>query len=278
MQTDMIDVFTKKSRSQSSFMIGLLFFVIILMVLLRTCSFSFPGSDKIRSGGDTIDIAIEYGPLSLYRYDDTLGGFAYDILRHIEEQEGMRFKFHPVMTLKEALKGIDKGYYRMVVTAMPINADLRKRYSTTLPVFLDRQVLVQMKSDQDSDFVRSQLDLAGKRVYVMAGSPVAERLHNLASEIGDTIYVFEDPLYGSEQLFILAATGEIPRAVVTERTAKSLIDYYPEADISTAVSFTQFQRWLLSPEDSILCNRFDSIINVYKDKPFYKRLEKRYFN
>lgn len=278
MQTDMIDVFTKKSRSQSSFMIGLLFFVIILMVLLRTCSFSFPGSDKKRSGGDTIDIAIEYGPLSLYRYDDTLGGFAYDILRHIEEQEGMRFKFHPVMTLKEALKGIDKGYYRMVVTAMPINADLRKRYSTTLPVFLDRQVLVQMKSDQDSDFVRSQLDLAGKRVYVMAGSPVAERLHNLASEIGDTIYVFEDPLYGSEQLFILAATGEIPRAVVTERTAKSLIDYYPEADISTAVSFTQFQRWLLSPEDSILCNRFDSIINVYKDKPFYKRLEKRYFN
>lgn len=278
MQTDMIDVFTKKSRSQSSFMIGLLFFVIILMVLLRTCSFSFPGSDKKRSGGDTIDIAIEYGPLSLYRYDDTLGGFAYDILRHIEEQEGMRFKFHPVMTLKEALKGIDKGYYRMVVTAMPINADLRKRYSTTLPVFLDRQVLVQMKSDQDSDFVRSQLDLAGKRVYVMAGSPVAERLHNLASEIGDTIYVFEDPLYGSEQLFILAATGEIPRAVVTERTAKSLIDYYPEADISTAVSFTQFQRWLLSPEDSLLCNRFDSIINVYKDKPFYKRLEKRYFN
>ena len=278
MQTDMIDVFTKKSRSQSSFMIGLLFFVIILMVLLRTCSFSFPGSDKKRSGGDTIDIAIEYGPLSLYRYDDTLGGFAYDILRHIEEQEGMRFKFHPVMTLKEALKGIDKGYYRMVVTAMPINADLRKRYSTTLPVFLDRQVLVQMKSDQDSDFVRSQLDLAGKRVYVMAGSPVAERLHNLASEIGDTIYVFEDPLYGSEQLFILAATGEIPRAVVTERTAKSLIDYYPEADISTAVSFTQFQRWLLSPEDSILCNRFDSIINVYKDKPFYKLLEKRYFN
>ncbi|MDE5822706.1 MAG: transporter substrate-binding domain-containing protein [Paramuribaculum sp.] len=259
-------------------MIGLLFFVIILMVLLRTCSISFPGSDKKRSGGDTIDIAIEYGPLSLYRYDDTLGGFAYDILRHIEEQEGMRFKFHPVMTLKEALKGIDKGYYRMVVTAMPINADLRKRYSTTLPVFLDRQVLVQMKSDQDSDFVRSQLDLAGKRVYVMAGSPVAERLHNLASEIGDTIYVFEDPLYGSEQLFILAATGEIPRAVVTERTAKSLIDYYPEADISTAVSFTQFQRWLLSPEDSLLCNRFDSIINVYKDKPFYKRLEKRYFN
>ena len=278
MQTDMIDVFTKKSRSQSSFMIGLLFFVIILMVLLRTCSFSFPGSDKKRSGGDTIDIAIEYGPLSLYRYDDTLGGFAYDILRHIEEQEGMRFKIHPVMTLKESLKGIDKGYYRMVVTAMPINADLRKRYSTTLPVFLDRQVLVQMKSDQDSDYVRSQLDLAGKRVYVMAGSPVAERLHNLASEIGDTIYVFEDPLYGSEQLFILAATGEIPRAVVTERTAKSLIDYYPEADISTAVSFTQFQRWLLSLEDSILCNRFDSIINVYKDKPFYKRLEKRYFN
>ena len=28
-------------------------------------------------------MAIEYGPLSLYRYDDTLGGFSYDLLRQL---------------------------------------------------------------------------------------------------------------------------------------------------------------------------------------------------
>lgn len=272
-------LFTKKSTAQSSVLIGLFFFVIILMVLLRACSMSRSGGlDKKLSGGDTIDVAIEYGPLSLYRYDDTLGGFAFDMLRHIEHEEGLKFKFHPVMTLKEALEGIDKGYYRMVVTAMPVSANLKSRYSTTLPVYLDRQVLVQKKCDNDSVFVKTQLDLAGKQVYVMSGSPVAERLHNLSSEIGDTIYVIEDPVYGSEQLFILAATGEIPRAVVTERTAKALSDDYPDADISTAVSFTQFQRWLLGSGDSVLRQRLDTIIEAQKEKPFYKKLQKRYFD
>ncbi|MDE5744679.1 MAG: transporter substrate-binding domain-containing protein, partial [Paramuribaculum sp.] len=263
----------------SSVLIGLFFFVIILMALLRTCSGNRHGlAEKKRSGGDTIDVAIEYGPLSLYRYDDTLGGFAYDMLRQIEDMEGLKLKFHPVMTLNEALKGVDEGYYRMVVAAMPVSVTLRNRYATTVPVFLDRQVLVQMKSDNDSLVVRSQLDLAGKQVYVMAGSPVAERLHNLSSEIGDTIYVLEDPVYGSEQLFILAATGEIPRAVVTERTAKLLSEDYPDADISTAVSFTQFQRWLLGMGDSVLKHRLDSIITIHKEKPYYKSLERRYFN
>ncbi|MDE6651331.1 MAG: transporter substrate-binding domain-containing protein [Paramuribaculum sp.] len=272
-------LFFKKSTAQSSVLIGLFFFVIILMVLLRTCSMSRSGlADKKPSGGDTIDVAIEYGPLSLYRYDDTLGGFAFDMLRHIEREEGLKFKFHPVMTLNEALEGIDNGYYRIVVTAMPVSANLKSRYSTTLPVFLDRQVLVQKRSENDSVFVRSQLDLAGKQVYVMSGSPVAERLHNLSSEIGDTIYVLEDPVYGNEQLFILAATGEIPRAVVTERTAKAMSSDYPDVDISTAVSFTQFQRWLLGVNDSVLRQRLDTIIANQKEKPFYKSLEKRYFN
>ncbi|MDE7452030.1 MAG: transporter substrate-binding domain-containing protein [Paramuribaculum sp.] len=275
----MRSLLTKKSNAQSSVLIGLFFFVIILMVLLRTCSSNRHGlAEKKRSGGDTIDVAIEYGPLSLYRYDDTLGGFAYDMLRQIEEMEGLTFKFHPVMTLNEALKGVDDGYYRIVVAAMPVSATLRSRYASTVPVFLDRQVLVQLKSDNDSVAVRSQLDLAGKQVYVMAGSPVAERLHNLSSEIGDTIYVLEDPVYGSEQLFILAAMGEIPRAVVTERTARSLSEDYPDADISTAVSFTQFQRWLLGSQDSVLKHKLDSIITDHKEKPYYKKLEKRYFN
>lgn len=255
-------------------LIGLFFFVIILMVLLRTCSFSHPVAEKRPSGGDTIDVAIEYGPLSLYRYNDTLGGFAYDLLRNIEKTEGLKFKFHPVTTLPQALEGIDKGYYKLVVAAMPVSATLRNSYATTVPVFLDRQVLVQMKSD--SSMISSQLDLAGKQVWVMAGSPVVERLHNLASEIGDTIYVFEEPDYGNEQLFILAALGDIPRAVVTEHTAKALATDYPSADISTAVSFTQFQSWLLSPADSLLRQRLDSIISSQKLTPFYRTLTTRY--
>ncbi len=129
-----------------------------------------------------MDVAIEYGPLSLYRYNDTLGGFAYDFIRHIEASAGLPVKFHPVMTLSEALEGIDEGYYRMAVAAMPLSASLSRNYASTVPVFLDRQVYVQMLDDSGKVEVRTQLDLACRTVHVMSGSPVAERLRNLASE------------------------------------------------------------------------------------------------
>lgn len=262
----------------ASLLIALLAAAIVLMVFIKTCS-THHGTDAERrpSGGDTVDIAIEYGPLSLYRYADTLGGFAYDFLRHIERESGIPVKFHPVMTLSDALEGIDKGYYRMAVAAMPLSASLSRDYASTMPVFLDRQVYVQMLNDSDEVEVKTQLDLACKTVHVMSGSPVAERLRNLSSEIGDTIYVVEDSVYGNEQLFILAATGEIPGAVVTERTAKALAADYPRADISTAVSFTQFQSWLLGRNDTTLLLRIDSIINAEQGKGYYKKLVKRYF-
>lgn len=259
-------------------LIGLLAAAIVLMVLLKTCSTHVADEGGPRpSGGDTIDVAIEYGPLSLYRYDDTLGGFAYDFIRRLEAENDLPVKFHPVMTLAEALEGIDRGYYRMAVAAMPLSASLRRDYLSTVPVFLDRQVYVQMSGDSGRVEVKTQLDLACRTVHVMAGSPVVERLHNLSSEIGDTIYVVEDPDYGNEQLFILAATGEIPGAVVTERTAKALAGDYPDADISTAVSFTQFQSWLLGRNDTILLHRIDSLINAAQSKKYFKQLERRYF-
>ncbi len=266
------------SKKQTSLLTGLLAVAVLLMIMAKTCSAPAVYDSRHRpSGGDTVDVAIEYGPLSLYRYNDTLGGFAYDFIRHIEASAGLPVKFHPVMTLSEALEGIDEGYYRMAVAAMPLSASLSRNYASTVPVFLDRQVYVQMLDDSGKVEVRTQLDLACRTVHVMSGSPVAERLRNLASEIGDTIYVVEDSEYGNEQLFILAATGEIPGAVVTERTAKALAADYPRADISTAVSFTQFQSWLLGRNDTILLHRIDSIIESEKSKRFYKGLEKRYF-
>ena len=266
-----------KSNRVAGVLLALLFVALTLMFMIRGCSHRLPEvPGPAPSGGDTIDVAIEYGPLSLYRYDDTLGGFAYDFLRSIGEAEGIVFKFHPVTTLNEALRGIDDGYYRLVVAAMPLSASLSRDYASTRAVFLDRQVLVQMRSDSDSVAVTSPLDLAHKTVWVMAGSPVAERLHNLAAEIGDTINVVEDAEYGNEQLFILAATGEIPGAVVTERTAKLLARDYPRADISTAVSFTQFQSWLLAPGDTLLLSRLDSIITRHQSRPSYKAIHDRY--
>ncbi len=256
----------------------LLVAALTLMLCVRTCSMpTLRVAERHPSGGDTLDVAIEYGPLSLYRYDDTLGGFSYDLLRQLASERGLHLKFHPVVALGDALSGLDEGLFDIVVGAMPMTERYRERYAFTAPVYIDRQVLVQLRDSAGKAPIGSQLDMAGHEVWVMAQSPVADRLHNLASEIGDTIYVVEDPAYGSEQLFIMTATGEIPSAVVNERIARVMAADYPQVDISTAGSFNQFQSWLCRKADSLLVNRLDTIMEAHRQTGGYRELSRRYF-
>ena len=96
----------------------------------------------------------------------------------------------------------------------------------TSPIVLNRQVLVQRKTDSpdDSLFIKSQLDLAGKTLNVVEGSPSILRIRNLGNEIGDTIYIKEVEKYGSEQLIALVAHGDIDYAVCEESIARAAAD------------------------------------------------------
>lgn len=267
-----------KSKRLASTLIALLLIAIGAMWLLRVCSrpHSF-GEDPTEhiSGGDTIDVAIEYSPLTFYQYGDSIGGFDYDLLRAIADEGNLKIKFHPVSALASALDGLRKGHFDLVVADVPTTTELREQFAFTEPAFLDRQVLVQRRDS--ASFIASALDLAGKKVWVPAESPAVTRLANLSAEIGDTIYVVCDSLYGSEQLVILTATGEIERAVVNERIAKALASDYPDIDVSTGVTFTQFQSWLMRHDSSSLATQIDTLLVNYKNTPAYAALHLRYF-
>ena len=73
---------------------------IAAMVALRHCDGA--GQRPIPSDrGDTLYVAIEYGPMSLYMYDDTLGGFNHDLLGLIAKREGIVVTFKPVVSIDE---------------------------------------------------------------------------------------------------------------------------------------------------------------------------------
>ena len=82
---------------------------VISMVSLRKCQHSHAGSDTGSAETDTLDVAIEYSPLSFYTYADTLGGFNYDLLNYIAGRHGLTLRFHPVVSLSQSLENLDKG-------------------------------------------------------------------------------------------------------------------------------------------------------------------------
>lgn len=268
----------KPARGRTLLYVLLLVTALACMVLLRECSIfrSYRVSDRPASG-DTLDVAIEYSPMSLYRYADTLGGFNYDVIREIARQKGLPLKFHPLTNITQGLEGLDSHKYDILVADVARTTDMQDRVIFTEPSFLDKQVLVQpCDSVTRKGKIRSQIDLGSDTVWVPKGSPAVSRLYNLSREIGREIPVKESDEYGSEQLFMLTSLGEIPMAVVNEATALRLAKDYPQVDVSLGISFTQFQSWLIARDRKQLADSINAALTDFKNTDGYAQLAKRY--
>lgn len=274
----------KMKSGKLALYVALLLAAIGAMALLKNCEQREiplqPGAESglAKSGGDTLDIGIEYSPMSYYTYADTLGGLNYDLLRMVSERMHRPMKFHPVVTLSKALTDLDRGTYDLLACQFPTTTEAQKKYLFTTDVYLDKQVLVQRKDAKGGIMVKSQLDLAGKTVWVVNGSPMRERVEALSREIGDSIHIRTENSYGPEQLFLKVVTGEIQYAVINSRIAHQLAKRYAnKVDVSRDISFSQFQSWTLKKSDTELCKQINEQIKAIKaDSLVYGKLLRRY--
>ncbi len=281
----MLSQYSKMKSWQAVLYMALLLIAIALMFALRRCNTS-PGphvpllpSTTVASGNDTIDVAIEYSPACYYSYADTLGGFDYDLLRLISKVSGVTFKFHSFVALGNALQGLENGNYDLLVAQFPITGGNKQKYLFTNELYLDKQILVQRVQKGGKVAIKTQLDLAGDTVRVVKNSPMRERVEGLSREIGYPIHVVEDESYGPEQLFLQVASGEIKYAVINERIARQLAKKYQgKIDVTTAISFSQFQSWTLRKDNQKLCDFINHWLKVVKSTAEYQTLTKDYFN
>lgn len=262
-------------------MILALLLATLAMLLVRNCSHTynhpFAGGLPPKSGGDTLDVAIEISPLAYSLAQDTVTGLDYEMLRDFAAEHGRAVKFHPFAPLDYAIRGLSEGNFDIVVSALPATAELKKRLLLTDCVYLDRQVLVQRR--HSAKFVDKPAQLAGDTVWIADGSPFAERLLNLGHEIGDTIYVRQQPGRTAEHLAMLISAGTIDRAVINAGMALRICAADTALDASTPVSFTQFQTWAL---DTIRGRDLQSQINAwlktYRQTPRYQALHRKYLS
>ena len=170
------------------------------------------------------------------------------------------------------------GTYDVVAYGIPATSELKDSLLLTSPIILSKQVLVQRKvGENDSLAIRSQLDLAGKTLNVVKGSPSILRIRNLSNEIGDTIYVNEIEKYGSEQLIAMVAHGDIDYAVCDEGIARMAVDSLPQLDINTAISFTQFYSWGVSKQSPALLDSLNTWLSDFRKKGEYQSVYRKYY-
>lgn len=225
-------------------------------------------------------VATEYNSIGFYVDGDTVSGFHYELIQAFARNKGLKTEITPVMSFNERLEGLSTGRYDVIAYGILATSEWKDSLLLTSPIVLNKQVLIQReeKGENDSLYIRSQLDLAGRTLHVIKGSPSILRIRNLGSEIGDTIYVNEVEKYGSEQLIAMVAHGDIDYAVCDESIARAAADSLPQIDIHTAISFTQFYSWAVSKQSPVLLDSLNTWLDQFREEKEYQSIYEKYYD
>lgn len=222
----------------------------------------------------------EYNSISFHVEDDTVSGFHYELIEAFARDHGLQAAITPEMSFHKRLEGLAQGKFDVIANSIPTTSELKDSLLLTIPIVLNKQVLVQRIPKDNADsalFIKSQLDLAGKTLHVVKGSPSILRIRNLGNEIADTIYIREIEKYGPEQLISLVAHGDIDYAVCDESIARAATDSLPQIDINTAISFTQFYSWGVSKHSPALLDSLNAWLEDFKKGKEYKEIYRRHY-
>lgn len=234
--------------------------------------------EEIVASGE-LNVVTDYNSIGYFVSGDTVLGFQLEMMKALEKEWGIRVNVFLENGLEDNLNGLREMRYDLIARSIPVNTELKEQISFTVPITFNKQVLVQRKAEYNDSIqpIRQHLDLAKKTIHVANDSPTILRLNNLSHEIGDTIYIVEDPTYKVEQLVMMVAAGDIDFTVCDEKVASRLAEVLPEIDIETDVSFTQLESWAVRDDSPVLLDSLNRWITQFKKTKTYRQIEERYY-
>lgn len=184
--------------------------------------------------------------------------------------------------LTEAINKLINHEVDILAWHIPIYNTKREEINYSIPVFTSRQMLIQRKQNpKDSvEFIRNQLGLAEKTIYITPGTFYKQRIENLSKEIGDKIYIQEVTNATPKDLFQMLVKRDIDYTVVDEFVARVLIkentEFKKSLDMNTAVSFAQNYSWCVHPECPLLLDSLNSWLSRYLESKEYNKIYRKY--
>lgn len=255
-------------------------FVFVYFAFIRNRRLSAETNDFLQiAKRGSIRIVTDYSPSGYFVSGDSITGFNHDLMCMLQNYTTLKINVSLESSLEKSLDGLYKGKYDVIVRNIPVTTELRDTLGFTEPIMQNKQVLVQRKKEYNDGVepIRSHLELAGKILYVPKNSPAILRIKNLSHEIGDTIYYAEDELYGSEQLVMKVASGEIDYTVCDERIAERLSESLPEIDYKTLIGFTHLEAWAVRNTSIQLLDSLNRWLSDIKGTKDYESIYKKYY-
>ncbi len=228
----------------------------------------------------------DYNSSSYFIYRGAPMGYQYDMLELLARHLDLDLEIIVENNLDKAFEMLQQNECDLIAMSLNVTKERQQKVNFTRPIGQTRQVLVQRKPDNwrlmadynlDKELIRNQLDLLGKTVHVMANSAFAERLKNLSDEMGDTIHIVESEKLEVEQLIAKVAKGEIEYTVADENVALLNQTYYPNIDVSTAISFPQNQAWAVNKSSLLWLDELNTWIEQTNGSALHAVIYNKYF-
>ena len=228
---------------------------------------------------DTLYATTEYNSISMVAGSDSIEGFHLELVEAFAREHGLNVLITPEMSMAQRLQGLATGKYDLIADGIPVTSGRDDSLLFAYPIARSSQVLVQRKALNKEDtlkFIKSQVDLGRKTVYVVKDSPAIMRINNMIEEIGDTIYINMVERYGTEQLLAMVAYGDIDYAVCDRNIAQLVADSLPQLDLSVPIGFTQLYAWGVNKQSPILLDSINAWMERYQKTKAFKTLVKKY--
>lgn len=238
------------------------------------------GTDRLTPGvlPDTIRVATLYSPTSYFIYREEPMGLDYSLVKKMAEDKNMALDIEVAPSLTAMLAMLDSGKVDLIAYPVPITAEYREHVQACGPVNETHQVLVQPRRAHTPP-IGDVTQLPGHDVYVEKNSKYYYRMLNLNDELGGgiNIHSIDRDTLAAEDAIEMVSNGTIPLTVTDSDIAKLNSTYYPNLDISLALSFPQRSAWAVSLRHQWLADSIDSWITDEYPHDTHAQLLRRYY-
>lgn len=233
-----------------------------------------------------VRVVTNYNSTNYFVYKGTPMGYQLELLQEFSNYMGLKLDVTVNNDLSTNYRNLKTGKVDIIASSLAATLEKNRGIQFSEPHSFSRQVLIQQRYHADNNnqgqraynkLIRNQLNLAGQTIYVQKESAYAKRLRNLAQEIGDSINIVEIADYEVEQLIGLVASGEIKYTVCDENLARVNLNYYPNLDVETAISFPQKLSWALRSTSPDLLNVVNNWLISFKKTARYSQIYQKYY-
>lgn len=258
-------------------------FLILACICMLSCGHRQQSQDallydlpQMQDSGVMVALTLN-SSISYFDYRGEPMGFQYELAKQFAESQGLKLTIKTATSTKDLVNKLLQEEGDFIAYPLPNLKEFKDSVLFCGEDIITHQVLVQ-RNGRKNPPLTNVTQLIGKDVYAKPGKYL-NRLNNLDKELGGGILIHEvtNDSISTEDLIAQVASGDIDYAVCDNDLARLNKTYYPNLNISLAISFDQRASWAVRKTSPVLAQAIDQWHKENQTSPAYRASTKRYF-